>query len=208
MPVPLIPLALSLAQFAPKLIGWLAGDNAGDKAEHVAETVVNIATTLTGQQNPQQAVQAIQNNPELQLKFQEQANEYALGLAREETARMAMVFKDQEGGREIIKTAIMSNDDEVRKARPRMMVRLGNCSIVYAFYAPLAVIAAGGMNFSAATMGDFMSIIKWIGGFLFSAFMTSFTGYTVARTTDKKILAGNAPGKTLQLAAKLGKLIS
>ena len=203
--LPLIPLALSLAtHYAPKLVGWLAGE----KAEDTAIQVVEVAKALTGIPDPVMAVQAIKQDPELQLRFQEQANNLELGLAREETARLAMIYKDQEGGRDIVKTAIMSDDPEVRGARPKMMVLLGKSSIIYAFYAPLAVLAAGHASFSVATMGDFMSIIKWLGGFLFSAFMTSFTGYTVARSTDKKIMAGNTPGKALQLIANLGKKIS
>jgi len=87
MPLPLLPLAMSLAQYAPKLVGWLAGD----KAEDTAEKVVDIAKSLTGKQDPAQAVEAIQQNPELQLKFQEQANQFELGLEREYTERIAIV---------------------------------------------------------------------------------------------------------------------
>ena len=205
MPLPLIPLALNLAQFAPKLVGWLT---ASEKAEKVSEQVLDVAKVITGIEDPVAAVQAIKASPELQLKFQEQANSLELALVREETTRLAMIYKDQEGGREIIKAAIMSDDPKVRNARPEMMVLLGKCSIAYAFYAPLAVVAAGQAGLSAATIGDFMSMVKWLGGFLFSAFMTSFTGYTVARSTDKKIMAGNTPGKALQMIANLGKKIS
>ena len=87
MPLPLIPLALSLAQFAPKLIGWLAGE----KAETVSTQVVEVAKAITGFQDPQQAVDAINANPELQVKFQEQANNLELGLEREYTQQMAIV---------------------------------------------------------------------------------------------------------------------
>ena len=87
MPLPLLPLAMSLAQYAPKLIGWFSGD----KAEGTAEKVVDIAKTITGFQDPQQAVDAIAKNPELQIKFQEQANQFELGLEREYTERMAIV---------------------------------------------------------------------------------------------------------------------
>ena len=87
MPLPLIPLALSLAQFAPKLVGWLAGD----KAEAVSEQVVEVAKAVTGFQDAQQAVDAINASPELQLKFQEQAVNLELGLEREFTQQMAIV---------------------------------------------------------------------------------------------------------------------
>ena len=85
--LPLIPLAMSLAQYAPKLVGWLAGD----KAENTAETVIDIAKSVTGFQDPQQATEAIIQNPELQIKFQEQANQYELGLEREYTQQMALI---------------------------------------------------------------------------------------------------------------------
>jgi len=195
--IPLIPIAMSLAQYAPKLVGWLAGD----KAEETAEKVVNIAQNITGEQDPQKAVEAIKADPACQIKFQEQANQFELEKSR-------LVFGDQAGGREIVKTALLSDDPIVRQARPRMMIRLGNSCILFAVYAPLSVIAAGHAHFAAATMTDFMGMLKWIGAFLFSAFMTSFTGYTVARSADKKIVAGGAPGKALSMIAGLGKKIS
>ena len=89
MPLPLIPLALGLAQYAPKLVGWLAGD----KAEETAEKVVGIAQAITGHQDPQQAFETIKANPDMQIKFQEQANQFELGLEREYTERMAIVNK-------------------------------------------------------------------------------------------------------------------
>lgn len=89
MPLPLVPLALGLAQYAPKLVGWLAGD----KAEDTAEKVVDIAKAVTGFDDPQQAVQAVKDNPDMQIKFQEQANQFELGLEREYTERMAIVNK-------------------------------------------------------------------------------------------------------------------
>ena len=68
MPLPLIGLALSLAsKFAPSLIGKLTGS---DKAEEVAEKVVDIAKVATGQDDPQEAAKAVEANPEIALQFQ------------------------------------------------------------------------------------------------------------------------------------------
>jgi len=195
--IPLIPLAMGLAQYVPKLIGLLAGD----KAEETAEQVVGIARAVTGNQDPQAAVEAIKQNPELQIKFQEQANQFALEKAR-------LIYDDQAGGREVIKTALLSDDPVVRQARPRMMTKLGNYCILFAFYAPVSVIAAGHAGLEPSVMANFMSVLMWIGGFLFGSFTTSFTGYTVARSADKKTAAGNAPGKFLSMAASLGRKIS
>ena len=147
-------------------------------------------------------------SPEQQAELEKARMETEVDLAEIGFKKEKLVYDDTAGGREVVKTALLSNDPIVRQARPRMMVKLGNFCIYFAFYAPLSVIAAGHAHFSAATMTDFMSMLKWIGGFLFSAFMTSFTGYTVARSADKRAASGNTPGKFLNMVAGIGKKIA
>ncbi|WP_199779064.1 hypothetical protein [Burkholderia sp. BE12] len=64
--MPLIPIAMALAQFAPMIAGWLGGS----KAEDVATKVVGIAQTVTGQSAPDAALAAIQADPNLSMSFQ------------------------------------------------------------------------------------------------------------------------------------------
>ncbi|MFP3564673.1 hypothetical protein [Paraburkholderia sp. SIMBA_030] len=64
--MPLIPIAMALAQFAPMIAGWLGGA----KAEDVAKHVVGIAQTVTGQSAPDAALAAIQADPNLSMQFQ------------------------------------------------------------------------------------------------------------------------------------------
>lgn len=64
--MPLIPIAMALAQFAPMIAGWLGGS----KAEEVAGKVVGIAQQVTGQSSPDAAVAAIAADPNLSLQFQ------------------------------------------------------------------------------------------------------------------------------------------
>lgn len=92
--LPLVPLALGLAQYAPKLVGWLAGD----KAEDTAEKVVNIAKSITGIDDAQQAVNAVKANPELQLKFAERANELEIEEIRGFTERFNMMAEADKTG--------------------------------------------------------------------------------------------------------------
>ena len=62
-------LAMSLAaKFLPSLIGKLTGS---DKAEEVAENVVNIATRITGKEDPSEITKALEENPQLALEFQQ-----------------------------------------------------------------------------------------------------------------------------------------
>lgn len=64
--MPLIPIAMALAQFAPMIAGWLGGS----KAETIAGKVVGIAQTVTGQSSPDAALAAIQADPNLSMQFQ------------------------------------------------------------------------------------------------------------------------------------------
>ena len=64
--MPLLPIALALAQFAPTIAGLLGGA----KAEAVAEKVAGIAQAVTGQHSPDAALKALQADPNLALQFQ------------------------------------------------------------------------------------------------------------------------------------------
>ncbi len=62
-----LAIAKGLATFAPTLARFLGGDKAGD----VADQAVAVAKRITGSDNENAALTALQNNPELQVKFQE-----------------------------------------------------------------------------------------------------------------------------------------
>ena len=86
---PLIPLAIKLASaFAPSLIGKLTKS---DKAEEVAEKVIGFAKAVTGQDDPEKAVKAIEADPALALQFQRDLHTYELGLEQERTKQLEIV---------------------------------------------------------------------------------------------------------------------
>lgn len=64
--MPLIPIAMALAQFAPMIAGWLGGS----KAEDIAGKVVGVAQAVTGQSAPDAALAALQADPNLAMQFQ------------------------------------------------------------------------------------------------------------------------------------------
>ncbi len=63
--IPLIPIAQGLISIAPSIAKWFGGD----KAEDAAQSVVDIARQVTGQNDAGQAVDLVKANPELQAKF-------------------------------------------------------------------------------------------------------------------------------------------
>lgn len=75
--MPLIPIAMALAQFAPMIAGWLGGQ----KAEEVAGKVVGIAQQVTGQSSPDATVAAIAADPNLAMQFQKAVLEQQAHLA-------------------------------------------------------------------------------------------------------------------------------
>jgi hypothetical protein len=74
----MIPIAMALAQFAPQIIGLLAGN----KAAQIADQVVGIAQTVTGTASPDAALQSIRGNPETALQFQRVIADKEIELAR------------------------------------------------------------------------------------------------------------------------------
>lgn len=65
--VPLIPLAMALAQYAPGIIKLITGN---DKAGEVAGHVLDIAKVVTGAPTPEQAVDMIKVDPGKAMDFQ------------------------------------------------------------------------------------------------------------------------------------------
>ncbi len=92
-----LPLIISgLSAIAP-IIGKMIG---GDKGEEAAEHVAGIARAVTGQNDPQKAVESILKDEKHQLEFLKQMNQH-------EEAMTSMFLKDTQHAREQHKHSIM-----------------------------------------------------------------------------------------------------
>lgn len=147
-------------------------------------------------------------SPEQQVELDKAKMETEVELKEIAYKEKKLDYDDQAGGRDVVKTALMSEDPVVRQARPRMMTKLGNSCIAFAFVAPAIIILGGLLKLEQNILTQVVSTIQWVGGFLFSSFMTSFTGYTVSRGVEKVKLSGNNAPKSLDMLAKLGRKIS
>ncbi|RQO63146.1 hypothetical protein DBR47_00810 [Paucibacter sp. KBW04] len=65
--LPLLPIVMGLAQFAPSLMRYFG---AGATSTAVAEQVVGIAQAVSGGKTPEEALAAIRQDSEMQLAFQ------------------------------------------------------------------------------------------------------------------------------------------
>lgn len=79
MPLPLIPIALSLAQFAPNLMRYFG---AGDASVGAAQKVVDIAQAVTGAATPEDALAKLRADAALQSQFQLRTIELDADLER------------------------------------------------------------------------------------------------------------------------------
>lgn len=96
MALPLIPIAQGLISIAPSIAKWFGGD----KAEDAAQSVVDIARQVTGQNEPDKAVDLVKQNPELQAKF-------LMLLEQNRTAIELAVIGDIQNARKIHQHSIM-----------------------------------------------------------------------------------------------------
>ena len=147
--------------------------------------------------------------PDQQVELEKAKMETEVQLRNLDFQDKKLTYDDQAGGRDIIKTALLSDDPYVRRARPRMMVALGYMAMGYTIGTPLLLTLCGALKMEKELL---VNLCLWQGGTIWAAFITSFTGYTVARSADKRTASYHAlgidPSKMLQLASKIGAKIS
>lgn len=102
-----ISIAFGLAKVAPIIAGWLGGDD----AEKTTAVVIDAAKRVTGIIDPEDALTQIQNNPELQIKFQQAMNPIIIAKLENQTKQLIAVNATMQA-------EFKSNDPFVRRWRP------------------------------------------------------------------------------------------
>lgn len=192
MAVPLIMAGLSLLPKIPAMWNAVAG-MFGKKVPKGVEEAGSLAGEVMD------AFKKGQLSPESQIKLKELMMEHEGEMARlafEEKKldfeEKKLIHEDLNDIRDLEKESYKSEDQYVRRTRPKILRDLFTGCIAYAFYAPLCVIAitawsaAFPLTITASTVALVVGMIKWIGGWLFGTFSTAYIGYAAARTVDKK----------------------
>ncbi|MFH1290107.1 MAG: hypothetical protein ABIH92_01745 [Nanoarchaeota archaeon] len=183
-------------------IADMIGGNAGDKIKSgIAQVTEGLGEV---------AKQPL--SPEQQIEQQRIASETKVGLAELGYKEKKLDYDDVAGGRDVIKTALLSDDPIVRQARPKMMLLLGKTSVGYTIGTPILVCIMAWLKIDTELLKLITNMILWQGATLWGAFMTSFTGYTISRSADKRSVAkmesGEMPSNLLGLVSKIGGKIS
>jgi len=194
-----IALILGAAKYVPKawgIISCLFG-------KEPPETVVEAGKLIEG---VQAEIQSGRISPEQQVELKRLLLENEQVKARYEFEREKLVYEDQAGGREVVKTALTSEDPFVRRTRPKILRRLFSFVCFYSAFAPVIYIDACYLNLDAAQLGVLKSLLVWIGTGLWSAFLTGFTGYTVVRSKyDKRGLPSDLPSIAKSITGLIGR---
>lgn len=76
-----VTAAMALAQFVPQIIKWVTGS---DKAEQVSEKVIEIAKTVTGTGNAEEAVAQLKADPSKVLEFRKACLDQEVEIVKQE----------------------------------------------------------------------------------------------------------------------------
>lgn len=88
-----ITIAMGLAQFAPSLVKWITGS---DKAGDAAQKAIDIAKAVTGQATGDAALQALQADPSLVLKYRQAVLDQEVEFQKLAVANAADVNKSMQ----------------------------------------------------------------------------------------------------------------
>lgn len=166
MALPLISIISALSSLAPSIGKWIAGD----KGEDAAQAVVDVARSVTGQNDVEKAVSAIQADPSMQLDFLKM-------LEQNKSKFDELYLADRQNAREMYKNQNEQADkiaDRITKFNVMYIIGLviANCLLVYFLEDNGAIIAAAS-NIIGLVIRDLLAQIQAVTGFYFGSSMGS-----------------------------------
>lgn len=186
-PVTVMAVARGLTDFVPGLVRWIGGDKAGD----VADKAVAVAREVTGAERPEDALTAIQQNPELQIKLQQAMAPIIVAEYEAETVRLQEIHQTYRGD-------VLSDDEYVRRWRPYWGYMTAKAWVIQICTLLLVVVGA----VIAAMRGEDEAVIALLqgAGAVVSAltiqwgFALTVLGVAVnKRSHDKQVACGQQP---------------
>lgn len=173
-----ITIGLALAKFAPSIIGWIAGDDAEDKAQKV----VDIAEQVTGKSG-MDAVSAIESNPETALKFQEMVITY-------QTEELRQIVSNRNKTQDTMAKESENEDWFVRRARPFLLWSIGLSVLGEILIGGFIVLVQPEQIAAFVTLCQAIAIPQTTAAAVCGVYMKK-------RSDDKAIKAGVSPGPGL-----------
>jgi len=176
---PLIMAGLSLLPKLPSIWSSVAG-LFGKKAP----SSITEAGKLAGE--VMNAFKKDEIPPEITAQLEEIMNQHEEEMAKIALEEQRLAFENAAGMQQLEIESYKSEDEYVRRTRPKILRELFSACIVYAVFAPTLIVVGSIAGIEATIMMACIGMVKWIGGWLFGTFGTAYLGYTGARSLDKR----------------------
>lgn len=171
------PLVLAALKLAPYIIPEALRALSGDKAAEAAEKVISVAKTVTGQDDPTEATEAVLADPAAQLKLQELLSAERLEFARLAVKELEIAAQDRDSARK--------REIEVRDRTPAIMAYL----VTVGFFGVLAYLLVAG---KPAMGGDALLVMLGSLGTAWTAIISYFYGSSAGSESKTRLLAGKS----------------
>lgn len=129
-------------------------------------------------------------DPMLQIQLEKIIKDHQAQMSMIALEKEKLFYGELQGLRELEIAAYNSGDPLIAQTRPLMLRRLFNLAVAYCICAPILIIIIISLgkiySLDISLIELFISLVKWIGGFIFSTFTSGYLGYSAARTIDKK----------------------
>ena len=179
MVFPLIAAGLSLLPKVPSIWGSIAG-LFGKKVPSSIQEAGKLAGEVMN------AFKKDEVPPEIAAKLEEIMNEHKEEMAKIALEEHRLEFENAAGMQNLEIESYKSEDEYVRRTRPKILRELFSACVVYAISAPILIVVGSIAGIEATVMMACIGVIKWIGGWLFGTFATAYLGYSGARSLDKR----------------------
>ncbi len=178
-----VTIITTLAQFVPSLVRWVKGDKAGD----MADKVLSVAQSVTGQTEANSAVELLKKDPALALQFQQQANQLVL-------AELDAENKQLESINATMRNEAASGDKYVARWRPTYGYAVTFTwtlqMLVFSFVLIYAVVVAP--DNATAIINSVVAMISAF-SIMWGVALSVLGVYVSKRSQDKQVSAGQMP---------------
>jgi hypothetical protein len=179
MPIPLIMAGLSLLPKLPSIWEGVAG-LFGKKVPGSIQEAGKLAGDVIN------SLKAGEVSPEIQVEMEKIMKEHEQEMAKITLEEHKLIAEGLSASQNLEAQAYKSHDEYVRRTRPMILRKLFYTCIGYVFFAPGIVVAAAVLGVEAAILTVLVSMVEWVGGWLFSTFGAAYLGYAGARSLDKR----------------------
>jgi len=197
-------LAAKVLDFAP-LVGGALGGPPGAALGAGIKVIAGLFGVKSANPTADEIDTAMTADPEMALKLKQADYAFTLAMRQADKDEYLAELETIRGSQNVEVEESKSTDEYVRRTRPGILRKLFWLIAIYCFVAPGMVYLAAKGGMQDFNVDNLISMLTYIGGFLFSTFSIGYTGYNWMRTKEKLAENGGNGSKPGLLKALIGK---